>query len=49
MDKQVVALLDKYSVTPRTRAFLEKEKRHYINGQFQGTIAPITPTGSFSV
>jgi phenylacetaldehyde dehydrogenase len=34
MDKQVVALLDKYSVTPRTRAFLEKEKRHYINGQF---------------
>jgi phenylacetaldehyde dehydrogenase len=34
MDTQVVALLDKYGVTVRTRAFLEKEKCHYINGQF---------------
>jgi phenylacetaldehyde dehydrogenase len=46
MDKEVVALLDKYGVTPRTRAFLEKEKCHYINGEFiagQGSMPVLEP------
>jgi phenylacetaldehyde dehydrogenase len=34
MDAEVLALLEEYPVTARTRGFLDAEKRHYINGEF---------------
>jgi phenylacetaldehyde dehydrogenase len=34
MDSQVLELIDRHGVTQRTREFLNKEKRHFIDGSF---------------
>jgi hypothetical protein len=35
MDQAVIELIERHGVTERTRAFLNSDKLHFINGEFR--------------